>query len=271
MVETMSKKEISGLVEAREGKFEPPRIVLNAVEGWGKTSCGAHTPKPAMLMAKGETGYDTLLSVGLVPKIPGEICDTWKYTLAKLDAMAAIEKLPYKTLVIDAVGGYERMCHEFVCTRDFKGDWGEKGFASFQRGYDVSVPEWLQFLVRLDRVRAKGVMILMLGHMKVSPFKNPMGHDFDRYTTSLHHKTWGVTHKWSDAVFFGNFITITEGKKGQRQKGIGGTERILYTERRDAFDAKNRYGMPSEIEIPDNPAEIWSTIWKHLYRKDGKK
>lgn len=109
-------------------------------------------------------------------------------------------------------------------------------------------------------------MIIMLGHTQVKPYKNPMGEDFDRYVADVHHKTWGVTHKWADAVLFGTFLTITE-KKNNKVKGIGGTERVLYTERRDAYDAKNRYNMPEEIEIPDDSSKSWETIWKNIYKK----
>jgi hypothetical protein len=267
MITTAEKKRTAFAVEPRKAVFQPPRIVLNAVEGWGKTSCAAHTPKPYLLMANGETGYDTLLGVGLVPAIPAETIDSWKDLMSLCDDMIAATDLPFKTLALDAAGGFEQMCHEFICQRDFKNDWGEKGFASYQKGYDVSVPEWKGFLDRLDKIRAKGVMIIFLGHAKISPFKNPMGEDFDRYVPDMHHKTWGITHKWADAILFGQFVTVTE-KKAGRTKGIGGTERVLYTERRDAFDAKNRFGMPPEIDIPDDPSKSWTTIWKHIYRKD---
>jgi hypothetical protein len=94
-----------------------------------------------------------------------------------------------------------------------------------------------------------------------------MGDDFDRFVCNIHHKSWGVTHKWADAVLFGNFFTVTEEKKKNKIKGVGGSDRVLYTERRDAFDAKNRFNMPEEIDIPDSPEKIWNEIWKHIYTK----
>ena len=254
------------VLETTEANFKPPKIVLNGVEGWGKTSCGAYAPKPAMVMAKGETGYLTLLGTGSVPSVPNTVVGRWNELIAFLDAQIALDELPYKTLVFDAIGGFEKLCHEYVCVRDYNGDWGEKGFTSFQKGYDVAVNDWLGMLHRLDKINAKGVMILILGHTQIKPFKNPMGEDFDRYICDVHHKTWGVTHKWADAVLFGTYITVVDKISG-RAKGIGGTERIVYTERRDAFDAKNRYGMDEMIEIPDDSSKVWSTIWKHLYRK----
>lgn len=254
------------IIGVRKARFQPPRIVLNATEGWGKTSCGAYAPKPLLLMSSDETGYDTLAGAGLVPEIPADVVRDWKHLNDILTKLGNEATLPYKTLILDATGGFEKMCHLFVCKRDFSGDWGEKGFSAFQRGYDVAVPEWTDMLVKLDRIRNKGVMIILLGHTKVGPYKNPTGNDFDRFTSDLHAKTWGVTHRWADAVLFGKFVTITETKKN-KTKGIGGEERILYTEWRDAYDAKNRYGMPPEIEIPDDPTKTWETIWKHIYKK----
>lgn len=245
--------------------FQPPRIIVNAVEGWGKTTLAAHTPNPLIVMAAGETGYETLLGSGLVPSVDAAKVATWSETLALVDEL--IENASgHKTLVFDAMGGFERQCHEHVCLRDFDGDWGERGFSSFQKGYDLAVADWLHLLSRLDRLRdTHGVMVLMLAHSKVKSFKNPMGADFDRYISDVHEKTWAVTAKWADAVFFGNFYTIVEGgKTGDRPKkgkGIGGVDRVLYTERRDAFDAKNRYGMPEVVDIPNDPTQSWSTLW----------
>jgi len=252
-------------------KFLPPKLALNCVEGWGKTSCGAYAPKPAILMARGETGYLTLLGAGLVPSVPKALIESWQSLLALLNDLLTKEKLPYKTLVFDAIGGFERLCHEFVCYRDFKGDWGEKGFTSYQQGYEVAVSDWLQMLALLDRIRTKGIIILLLGHTQIRPFKNPMGPDFDRYIADIHHKTWAVTHKWVDAALFGTYLTVVDQVskgKNPKGKGIGGTQRILYTERRDSFDAKNRYAMASEIDIPNDPSQIWSTIWQNIYRKE---
>ena len=240
-----------------------PRVVLNAVEGWGKTSCAAHAGVCAILMARGETGYETLLNAGRAPAIHAASITSWSQALATVEGLIAEDKY-LDVLSLDALGGYESLCHEVVCQREFKGDWGEKGFAGYQRGYDLATKEWLRLLEALDRLHAKHNMaILLLSHAQVRPFKNPMGQDYDRFVADCHHKTWGVTSKWADAVLFGTFVTIVEQNKARgdmKPKGIGGTERQLFCERRDAFDAKNRYGMPAQIAIPDDYTQIWATI-----------
>lgn len=241
-----------------------PRVVVNGVEGWGKTSLGVQAPGAAIIMARGETGYATLLNAGRVPSVLATTADSWDGLLSLLDQVAA-NPGDVGTLVLDALGGFERLCHEHVCDRDFGGVWGEKGFASFGKGADVSVTEWLGLLNRLDRINEKGVAIWLLSHVGVRSFKNPVGPDFDRYEAACHAKTWGVTHKWADAVLFANFRTITNKEKGEtRARGIGGTDRVVFTERRDAWDAKNRFGIPEELDIPADPAAAYQLITSYF-------
>ena len=252
-----------------------PRIGINGVEGWGKTTLAAFAPKPAILMSRGETGFVTLRSKQLVPDADCLEVSTWA------DALAAVESIvntDHETLVLDALGGFERLCHEFVCKRDFGGEWGgpsDKGFLSYGKGPDISIAEWLKMLAALDRVRSsRGVAIILLSHAKIKPFKNPLGVDFDRYVADCHEKTWSVTHKWLDASFFANFETITAGgevgDRPKKGKGLGGDERKIYTVRRDAYDAKNRYGMDAELVMPPDATRMWSTLWEAMTKETQK-
>ena len=244
-----------------EAKFQPPRIILNAVEGWGKTTAGAYAPNPAILMARGETGYTTLLGAGSVPSVDAALIDTWPELLAIIDDLVGADR-GYGSIVLDAMGGFERLCHEHVCRRDFGGDWGEKGFAAYAKGFDRAAGDWLQLLARLEKLRdARGVPVIVLTHSQVKPFKNPIGTDFDRYVADCHPKTWAPTSKWADCVLFGNHYQIVEEKQKGRAKGVGGNQRVIHTEHNDAWDAKNRYGMPAVIDIPDDYTQVWSTIW----------
>lgn len=248
-----------------------PRAVLYAVEGWGKTSALAHAAKSAIIMGSGETGYDTLLSGNRVPRIPRVLCESWEEDLAIADSLIA-DQQGLDIVFWDSLGTHERLCHDFVCRTRFGGDWGEHGFLSFNKGYDIAVSEWLKLLAKLDQLNQKGVTIVLLGHSKVKPFKNPLGADFDRYICDVHEKTWAATARWADAVMFGNFSTIVEASKREERKnvaerkgkGIGGTDRLLYTERRDGFDAKNRYGMPECLEIGNDPSQVWAQIWSAI-------
>ncbi len=241
-----------------------PRILFLGQEGIGKTSMAAYAPGAVILQSKSETGYQTLVDAGRVPLVPTALINTWDELLGVLDALIA-DPGEAKLVALDALGGFERLCHEHVCARDFKNDWTEKGFASFHKGYDLAVTDWLGLLNRLDRLNEKGIAILLLSHVQVRNFKNPAGSDFDRYEAACHAKTAAVTYKWADCCLFGQFLTITD-KVGSRTKGIGGTDRVVYCERRDAFDAKNRFGMPEQIDLPNDPSKAYATIIAHIIK-----
>lgn len=246
-----------------KGSGLPNRYILHAVEGWGKTSLGAQTPSPIFIQTGGETGLETLIDAGRLPEVPHfPAVKTWDELLGCIETLTQDEH-PFRTVVIDTLNGAESLCHNFVCHRDFSDDWGNKGFTSYNKGYEVSLPEWAKLLGELDRLRiTRKMTVFCLCHTKVKPFKNPEGPDYDRYQPDVHEKTWGVSHKWADVVLFGNFdVTVhvdkADAKKG---KGTGGNIRMMYTERHAAYDAKNRLGLPVEIEMGDSAAEAWSNF-----------
>jgi AAA domain-containing protein len=248
------------------GSNLPNRYGLHGVEGFGKTSLASHTPKPIFIQSRGETGLETLIEAGQIRETPHfPACDMWEEVRAQIRFLID-EEHQFKTLVIDTINGIERLMHEFICARDFGGDWGDRGFGGYQRGYEVSLAEWRLFLNELDELRAKRTMtIFLLAHTKVKTFKNPEGPDFDRYAPDMHEKTWGLTHKWLDAVFFGNFDVVVQTARGgddatKKGKGSGGSIRVLYTQRTAAFDAKNRLGLSEEIEMGSGSAESWAKL-----------
>lgn len=105
-------------------------------------------PRPYFLMARGETGLETLMDSKQVEGIDHypELLK-WSTVLDVVD-MLTTEEHQFSTLVLDALGGFERLCHEHVCKRDFStadrpdGDWGDKGFQGYMRGYDIALADW---------------------------------------------------------------------------------------------------------------------------------
>lgn len=235
------------------GSGLPSRIVLHGVEGVGKTSFAAQAPAPIFGQSRGETGLETLIDSKQV-KSTAHFPEwkTWQEAIGSLRQLVASDH-KYETLVIDTLNGLERLCHEHVCNRDFKGDWTDKGFMGYMRGYEVALSDWRELLALLDQVRAKRIAIICLVHTRVARFSNPEGTDYDRYEPDMHRKTWGLTHKWADMVLFSTFYTVVDSDG----KGQGGQERILYTERHAAYDAKNRSGLPESIGFGPDAATAW--------------
>lgn len=253
----------------------PNRYILYALEKWGKTSFAAQAPKPIFIMTGGETGLLTLIDNGRLPETPHfPECLTWEDLLAQIEALRE-EDMGYRTLVIDTLNGAEKMCHEYVCQRDYSSDWSDKGFMGFQRGYETSIPEWKSLLVKLDALRTERKMtVLALCHSAVRGFRNPSGPDFDRYQPEMHKSTWATTNKWVDCILFGAYSTtvqVTEkSKDGTPVKGKakGGQTRIMFAQRDAAFDAGSRVKLPDEIEMGDSPVEAWANFMKAL--KEGR-
>lgn len=261
-----------------KGNGLPNRFGIGAVEKWGKTSLAAQFPSPIFIQSRGETGLETLIDAGRLPDTPHfPECQQWLEVLACLDALLD-EQHAYKTVVVDTINGAERLCHEHVCATDFGNDWGPQGFAAYGKGPESALGPWREFLAKLDRLRSeKRTRVVVLYHMKVKTFKNPMGADYDRYEPEMDAKTWGLTKKWLDIIAFGNYEThltaVKENAKTGESKGkaIDGQTRILYTERTAAYDAGNRLGLPAEIPMGNSPAEAWANFTEAAKSARGDK
>lgn len=234
-----------------KGNQLPNRYGLHGLEGWGKTSFAAQFPKPLFIQTLGETGLETLIDSGRLPETPHlpEVT-SWTDLVHGLTLIAS-EKHDFKTLVIDTLNGAERLCFEHV--RQVECEGSAEKFLAYGRGPEIAANHWRGFLNKLDEVRMRQRMIIMLLiHTKVTKFKNPEGSDFDRYQPELSAQSWSLTHKWLDVVLFGNFLqTTAKDANDKRQKGLGGDKRILYCTRAAAWDAKNRIGLPAEIDFSD--------------------
>jgi hypothetical protein len=241
----------------------PTRLILHAGEKWGKTSFAAAAPSPIFLMTRGETGLETLIDAGRLADVPHFATDAKDFNAVKaaINSLAAGQH-SYKTLVTDTLNGAARLCEEDVCRTKYGNDWSD--YAAYGRGVDAAIAPWLDFLALLDSLRERTRMaIILLCHTSVKTFKNPEGPDYDRYQPDMAAKLWGHTHKWADVILFGNRLTVTEREKGQtrgKAKGMGGTDRVLHTERSAAFDAGNRYGLPPEIDCGASGTEAWANF-----------
>ena len=241
-------------------------------------------PSPLFLMTKNETGLITLIENRQVPPTPwlrfarpkdafSDEAESWSEALDVLRALVT-EEHSYKTLILDTMNGLERLCHEYVCTNTYKGDWGEKGFMGFQRGYDTALQEWRTLLNLLDRIRdERGMGTFALCHTQVKTQTNPLGPDYDRFVPTMHKKTWDLTHGWSDMCLFGQFeveVDTQATKSKAKGKGRGGSNRLLYTTYSAAWDAKNRHGLPEEIDLSSSsPQDAWEDFMAALSEARG--
>jgi len=255
-----------------------PRIVLYAGEKFGKTTFFAYSPDPVILTGPRETGYQTLLAAGRVPSIPVVEIASRDDLLWTLDSLLK-DPQGRKTIGFDAIGAFDLIFQQYVCDRDFKGDWGDAkdGFLAFgaHRGYTATAMEFGSVLQRLDDLREKyEIVSVLLGHAITKPSPNPQGPDFLTFTCDCNKHLWADIARWADVVLFGKFHTTVDVSKrdagkalsDQTAKGIGGTTRVIYAQGRDAIVAGGRFGMTPEFSLPDDASKFWPTVWNEIVR-----
>ncbi len=238
-------------------------MVVYAVEAWGKTTLGAYAPNSVLLLAPRETGYITLYDNDRAPARPMGVMDSWTTLLAQVRATP----LDCEWLVLDAMTGLERLCHEHVCQHTYGGNWGKgkDGFHCYQQGPKVAITDWLQLLAALDAVRESGTNVMILGHAKQEEYKNPLGENYHRVVVDCNAHTWGVTFKWAATVLYGAYYSDVKDKTDR-----GGTMRVMHTQRSNAVDAKNLLGLPDILDMPNDHTEAWDKLSGYLYPRKGQ-
>jgi len=240
----------------------PSRLVIHGQAKVGKTSMAAYCDKPIFVISPGETGLHTLIDSGIVPNIPNIEIPDFDSLMQFIGELTTTEH-SYKNVVFDTLDGFEKEANRKHCTEFYKGDWSESGFLGYQRGFrSVASGPWRELLAALDRLReTKRVGIILLAHTGVANQRRPIGTDFHRYTPAMAKEAWELTFGWSDICLFAEPVVVATKEKGDRvPKGHGGNTRVLHTEWEAAFDAGNRHGLPSEIDMGGNGKEAWDNF-----------
>lgn len=252
-----------GLKDAIQGSKQlPSRLAFYGTAGIGKTSWAAQSPSPFFILSPGETGLHTLIDQGLCKPVPNIEVGDWTTLLGIIDELATTDH-GYKTLVLDTLDGFEKVCNEHVCREFFGGDMSEKGFIGFYRGYKiVSEGPWKELLAALDRLReAKRMPIIALCHATLGKGGNAFGPDYQRYLPSIYKDAWDLAFAWFDIVLFGyREVAVLEKQKGKAGIGKSNDERIILTEWSAGADAKNRHNLPSEILMGNTAREGWDNF-----------
>ena len=250
-------------------KAKPAAIVLAGPPGVGKSSLAGNIPGALALPCGNEDTWELLKSTGAVPEslpvFPTPI-QSWQHMLEVVNELTTTDH-GHKAHIVDTINVIEQFRNQHVCDRDYAGNWGkDKGFEMFDQGPRAGMADWRQLLCAFDKMRvARDVRVILLAHIEVRPFRNPEGADYDRYAVGLHKTTWALTHGWADAVLFANYFTAVDvDEKTKRAKGKGGRERVLHTVYSPAYDAKNRFNLPEEIDMGDSGAEAWGNLAKAI-------
>ena len=218
------------------------KLCLYGPEGIGKSTFASKLPDPLFIDTENSTVH---MDVRRLPKP-----EHWTELLNEVDWVYS-NSTCCKTLVVDTADWAERLCIEFVCA-DKQVDSLEA--FPYGKGYVFVQEQFGHLLDKLENVRKKGIHILIIAHSKLQKFEQPdeLG-AYDRWSMKLSKQVGPMLREWVDALFFANYKTIVinvDNKGAAKGKNkVQGGKRVMYTTHMPCWDAKNRFGLPEEMEF----------------------
>lgn len=229
-------------------RVKAPKIVVYGVGGIGKTTFAAGAPDPIFLFT--EEGQGLLDVPRFEPRENDPVIRSWPELIECVQSLYN-EPHDYQTVVIDTLDFAEPLLWQHTARRHAKDDVESFGYG---KGYVYALDEarilfdWLDVL-RNDRNMA----VVILCHNQTKKFEAPDAETYDRYQLRLQDRLAAHVHYWADALLFAAYKThVVKDKESfgnERRRAVGVGERVLYTEERPAYWAKNRYGLPPEIPL----------------------
>lgn len=237
----------------KKTKLKSPRIILYGGAGLGKTTFGASMNKPIFLLTEDGLGK---IEVDHFP-----LATTYEEIKGNLQSLVNDDH-DYKTLVVDSIDWLEPIIWQKACDDN---NWKSIEQPGYGRGYVEVLKYWREYIDLLNRLRdEKGMLVLQIAHNTIKRFESPEIEAYDRHELKLHKKASDLLQEHSDCVFFTNFkmgTVKTQGKGGQLTTRAVAGDRVIYTQERPAFLAKNRYDLPEEMPFD------WSVVREGIVGK----
>jgi hypothetical protein len=228
-----------------------PRIVLHGNGGVGKTTFAA--VKDSLTLPT-EDGAG-VLRVATLPQ-PNE----WDDLIAMVREAINDLKLPvgerefmdsFTHFVIDSIDVAEPLVWQKVCD-----DGGKPNIEAFGygKGYTLADAHWIKLFKGLDMIRRAGVTVIVIAHSAMTTVDDPVVGSYSRFAPKLHKRANALLVEWADIVAWLDIerrpVDRGEGpRKTHTTRSVG--KRLLHLdEDGGGFQAKNRYGLPSVLEIP---------------------
>ena len=157
----------------------------------------------------------------------------------------------YQTVILDSVDHLENLIWAQTCKDN---GWANIEAPGYGKGYVAALDQWRLFVEGMRALRDdKKMTVILIAHSQITRFDAPDNEPYDRYSPKLHKGASALLQELCDAVLFANYRIQTVksdagfGKKVTR--AVGGGDRVLYTEERPAFLAKQRYNLPPMIPM----------------------
>lgn len=225
---------------------QPPRIVLYGPHGIGKNTFAAGAPKPVLIDI--EDGHPSGTPIDAFPR-----AQSFGDVMGAFGALYT-EEHDFETVIIDSLDWLEPLVWAEACSRN---NWPDIETPGYGKGYLAALDVWREYLDAINGLRNdKGMAVIQTAHAQITRFDSPETEPYDRYGIKLQKRASELVQEHADMVLFANFkVSTTKTDAGFNKKvtrGVGGGQRVIYTEERPAFLAKNRHRLPPELPLDWN-------------------
>jgi len=261
------------LSRASKPKAKPPLITIVGSPGTGKTTLGALFPKAIILPTEDGTAvfenWDDDAQPDVLPRLPksakdeaGNMVRSTRAALFELLDELMREQHDYQTLVIDSVTTLDTLFGAEIALRDGVGTVADAA-GGFHKGF-AAVASWhAEFIYTCEQLRAvKGMAVVFLAHTGIKKIRNrpDAAADYSVFSLDMDAQALAPYVSQSDAVLYlkkEEFVVGSDqNRKGQTTKygrvTQTGDRKLITTGDGQVgyINAKNRYGMPAEIDVP---------------------
>lgn len=212
------------------------KVVIYGSEGIGKSTFASQFPDPLFVDTEGGTAQMDVRRI--------EKPQSWDELINIVTEVAKEDVC--QTFIIDTADWAEQLCVDYLCTKYKQNSIESFGYG---KGYTYLAEEFSRLLKALDLVIVSGKHVVVTAHAKMRKFEQPdeMG-AYDRWEMKLSKQVAPLLKEWCDMLLFLNYKTYVVTSENNTQKAQGG-KRVMYTSHHPCWDAKNRHGLPEEMDL----------------------
>lgn len=216
--------------------------VIAGINGVGKTTFTASFPDALIIDLEDGSKH---LNVNRIPSSKVPTLVAFRSLIKDLIA----NPRTYKSVAIDSAEALEGLIADGVCLEGkvtsielYEGGYG-KGFS---RTREIMREIFLDFKALRD---THNITVNIVAHTQVKPHTDPATNaTYDRVIMRCNDKMAALIRDLSDNVFYATYKVLTMKENG-KTKAFGDGQRIMYTQWRPGFDAKNRLELPLELPL----------------------
>ena len=251
---------------------KPPMLCIVGSPGTGKTTLGALFPGAIIVQAEYGAAvfenWDDDTQPAVLPRLPKSTPErsTRATLMQTMDELINTEH-GYKTLVVDSVTSLQMLFEHEIALRDGVNTVADAS-GGFHKGF-AEVASWhAEFVYKCEQLRAvKKMGVVFLAHSGIKKIRNrpDAAADYSVFSLDMDNQALSVYTSQCDAVLYLRKEEFVQGQETDRKGRTTKYGRLMQTGERKLvttgdgtvgyINAKNRYGMPAELDVPhgENP------------------